>query len=57
MLLGMKDDKAASVVKSLNSWIATHQYMPTFYPGLLQNVMSDAETSFTSKEFIEDCEE
>ena len=57
MLLGMKDDKASSVVEALNSWIATHQCMPTFYPGFLQNVRSDAGTAFTSKEFIEACEE
>ena len=53
----MKDDKASSVVEALNSWIATHQCMPTFYPGFLQNVRSDAVTVFASKEFIEACEE
>ena len=56
MLLGMVKSKTINVIEAIDSWIATNQLNPTFHPGALTAIRTDAGSCFTSQEFIKECE-
>ena len=56
VLLGMKDKRSHTLLRTLLIWMATYQTAETeLFIGPLSRVRTDADPSFTSEEFLEGC--